>query len=79
MLFEQKDFQGQVGDNHLERRRFRAEFLDLWRGRLTHKPTSTILIFASGEYCSCVLRRMSLTNLSAASFDVSDFLFICTP
>ena len=33
-FFEQTVFQGQVGDDLLERRRFRAELLDLWRGRL---------------------------------------------
>jgi hypothetical protein len=43
------------------------------------RPARTILIFSSAEYCLRVLRLIPLTNLSAASFDVPDFLFIFAP
>jgi hypothetical protein len=40
------------------------------------RPAKTMRIFSSAEYVCLVLRRMFLTSLSAASFDVPDFLVI---
>ena len=43
------------------------------------KPSRTMRIFSSAEYCFRVLRRISRTVFSAVSFVVIDFCLICVP
>src|SRR5262245_23076841 len=43
------------------------------------RPSSTIRIFSSAEYCFRVARRMSFTTCSGDLFGVSDFCLISSP
>src|SRR5690606_27504753 len=43
------------------------------------KPSSTMRIFSSAEYCLRVARRMSLMTCSAGAFPVPDFCLIFAP
>ena len=43
------------------------------------RPSSTMRIFSSAEYCLRVARRMSLMVLSAAVCRACDFCLICVP
>ena len=46
---------------------------------LPRRPSSTIRIFSSAEYCLRVARRMSLTTFGAGSLCLPDSCLISTP